>query len=422
MATCPIRRLVVALVATLVASSSLAAEGDAPVLVHPGARAPGTVRTIQEGIDLAKPGGRVLVMAGTYEEKLEIRKALTLEGVGGGHGLVVVSPPGQPDAAILVQTTEPVVIRRLTVSHAGVNGIRGLGSVDLTVEDVALTAYDTPLPPAVPRLVSVNNPVPAPAGSRARFAVRDSFLDGGITHERSLSPPFGQVFGISVSGDVDAVLERNVIRRTGGACVAVFLTTTFGGNANVDVVGNDLDECYPLGRVAAVVIGPQAAGAPSAPGQVTATGTVNVIGNRIANSAGSCLPGSAISWEAYGGRIEHNTISGFVQACATPSLRGPPVAIAVGAFRPHFPQVNPTVRFNDLEGNAHGAVRIGRGEASPVDLRCNWWGSEDGPSGAGPGTGDALVVQDGAAAPVVAPWATRPIAGTAGAPCTGGAD
>jgi hypothetical protein len=72
--------------------------------------------------------------------------------------------------------------------------------------------------------------------------------------------------------------------------------------------------------------------------------------------------------------------------------------------------VTPVVRFNDLHGNAHAGVRIAPNQRIPTDVSCNYWGSTKGPSGVGPGDGDAIVVEPGAPAPIFLPFARSPVA------------
>src|SRR5262249_62208293 len=137
---------------------------------------------------------------------------------------------------------------------------------------------------------------PNPSGEPARLTVPDSFLDGTIACLTSTSPPCGtesspiypEVYGIIVAGDVDAVLERNVIRRAGAACVLVLVRDDLAGETNVDILENDLDECHPRGRGGAIVVGLRAGNDPSSTRPLTATGQANILGNRILNSSGSC--------------------------------------------------------------------------------------------------------------------------------------
>src|SRR2546429_94783 len=126
--------------------------GRPSVLVNPNANDQGTAKTIQEGIDMVGEGGTVRVLPGTYAEAIVIDKGLTLESVEGESGSVVVEPPGAPTTAVAITTPAPVVIRGLTVHATGVNGIRGAGVVDVTVERVSVTAVNPP--PGVHRLVS----------------------------------------------------------------------------------------------------------------------------------------------------------------------------------------------------------------------------------------------------------------------------
>jgi len=72
------------------------------------------------------------------------------------------------------------------------------------------------------------------------------------------------------------------------------------------------------------------------------------------------------------------------------------------------------VRYNDIRGNAHAGFRIAADQRIPIDASCNYWGTERGPSGAGPGDGDAILVEPGAAPPVFLPFAKAPAALPAG--------
>lgn len=385
------------------------------VVVDPAGRGDST--TIQGGIDLVPPGGRVKVLPGTYPEALVIGKGLTLEGVARRRGAVLVAPSGTPTAAVQVTTSEQVTLRNLTVHSPGANGIGGQGTLDLTIERVNVLAINPSVPGNL--IVVVNN-----GGSgRATLVVVDSHVDGAITGPVS-SP---QVFGIRVGGDIDAWLVGNEIRRTGGACIVVSPRADLKGRTNADIVNNDLDECYPTGRVASIIVGPGFP-LPSPLPPITAEGTVNIIGNKIANTkipelchlpSAISRPTSAISYEYFGGRIERNQILGVVQSCAAPTVRNLPAAIWLGTLY-SFPAdksvvLQPVVvRHNDIVGNAQAGLRVAATQTSPVDATCNWWGSATGPSGAGPGSGDAVIVEGTAPTPRFTPFATRPVARTDG--------
>jgi len=388
------------------------------VLVNPNANDDGTAKTIQEGIDMVVEGGMVMVLPGTYNEAIVIDKGLTLEVIADGRGPVVIAPEGTPPSAVEVTTSNPVSIRDLVVRFSGPNGVRGVGIVDVTIERVSLIAVNPPL--GAGSVVLVQN-LANVTGGRARLVVRESFIDGGVSFKNGPTPPFAQMFGIRPTADVDAVIERNVIRRTGGACIHVVTRGDLGGETNADVVENDLDECYPLGRAAALLVGTAFGGTfvpPLNPINATATGVVNVVGNTIRNSGGSCLPTTGINYEQLSGRIEHNRVLSAVAACAFPSLRALPSGIFVGSIR-GLPATAAVVRFNDIVGNAHPGMLIARNQTAAIDATCNWWGAATGPTAnAWPtGRGDTLAIDGAAATPTFLPFATAPIAGTGATRC-----
>jgi hypothetical protein len=395
---------------------SVAFAGRPSVIVNPHFAGNGTAKTIQQGIGMVDPGGKVMVLPGTYKEAIVIDKALTLRAVGGESGEVIVAPPDAPAIAIQITTPDPVRIRGLTLHYSGFHGIRGEGIVDVTVEDVTVVAVNPPL--GVGTGVSVvNDPNPS-GGGRARLTVRDSFLDGGVSCTTSPSacstgtPPYPQTFTVSVRGDVDLAAERNVIRRSGGACIFVQPRNDLGGETNAEIRDNDLDECHPLGRAGAIFVAPAGMNNPSATRPLTATGTVNIVGNTIRNSSRSCMTSTAISYIVFGGRIERNRIEGVVQACASATNRARPAGVWLGSrlLPDLFPRVDVTVRFNDIVGNAHAGLGVAANMTPAVDASCNWWNDASGPSGQGPGSGDALVADSEAATPDFTPWAAEPIA------------
>jgi len=402
----------------LVPSFAKTAGEQQTVVVNPNAIGNGVAATIQEGIDRVAPGGKVLVLPGVYPEALVINKGLTLEGIADGSGPVVIAPEGTPPSAVEVTTSNPVSIRDLVVRFSGPNGVRGVGIVDVTIERVSLIAVNPPL--GAGSVVLVQN-LANVTGGRARLVVRESFIDGGVSFKTGPTPPFAQMFGIRPAADVDAVIERNVIRRTGGACIHVVTRGDLGGETNADVVENDLDECYPLGRAAALLVGTAFGGMfvpPLNPINATATGVVNVVGNTIRNSGGSCLPTTGINYEQLSGRIERNRVLSAVAGCAFPSLRALPSGIFVGSIR-GLPATAAVVRFNDIVGNAHPGLLIARNQTAAIDATCNWWGAASGPTAnAWPtGTGDTLAVEGAAATPTFLPFAMAPIAGTRATSC-----
>ena len=393
-------------------------EGRPTVLVNPKGEANGTATTIAEGIAMVARGGRVMVLPGTYAEVLVIDKGVTLEGIGGNSGDVIIDvadPAQRPPIAVHVVTADPVTIRNITVTVRGATGIFGDGAraaVNLTLEQVTVVAVSPPL--GAGNLVVVTNELPV-TGQRARFEMRESHVDGGVTEAMNLTPPFAQSFGIHPYGDVDAVIVGNTVRRTGGACIWAQIRNDLGGDTRAEIVDNDVDECYPIGRAAAILVGSGAAFAVTPTRPATATGIVNIVGNRIRNTTRSCYTGTGINFEYLGGLVERNSIVDVVQTCtpATGTLRNLPAAIWVGSTPARgFPAATPIVRYNDLQCNAYAALRVGPNQTTPIDATQNWWGSPTGPSSVGAATGrDALVVEAGAATPLYQPFAGAPVLG-----------
>ena len=399
--------------ALLVPSFAKAAGDQQTVVVNPNANGNGVAATIQEGIDRVAPGGKVLVRPGVYPEAIVIGKGVTLEGIADGSGPVIIATPGAPAAAIQISTGDAVTIRDITLHFSAANGIVANGIADVTIERVIAVAS----PLGAGSVIGLANDATV-SGGRARLVVRESFVDGGVPFKNSPTPTFPQIFGIRPVGDVDAVIEHNTVRRTGGACIHIATRADLGGETNAEVVGNDLDECYPLGRAAALLEGTAFGGRFTPPINATATGVVNIVGNTIRNSGGSCLPTTGINYEQLSGRIEHNRVLGVVAACAFPSLRALPAGIFVGSIR-GLPATAAVVRFNDIVGNAHPGFLIARNQTAAIDATCNWWGAATGPTAnAWPsGTGDTLAVEGAAAPPGFLPFATAPIAGTGATSC-----
>jgi hypothetical protein len=370
-----------------------------------------TAATIQEAIDSVgqNPNARILIPPGTYAETLRITKRVLIEGISPQRGAVVIAPRGTPESAVEIATTEPVTLSALEVRVPGRFGIRGIGSVNLTVRRSAIVAINPQAGEAM-TLLAVSNDSKARA-VRAKVAVQDSLLDGTVTTatRREARP---EVVPLALAGDVDGEIIGNTIRRSGLMCLHVGTREDFGGETNVNITGNTIDDCHPVRDAAAVMVGAPRVSKLTPDQRITATGQVNIVGNIIRNTSKDCL-NAAITFDVFGGRIEGNTIEEFVQPCAERTTRNAPAAIFIGLLRrnmPPVPPVVPTVRFNDIRGNAHAGLGIAPNQTIAIDASCNYWGSERGPSGIGTGDGDAIVVEPGGVPPVFMPFAKSPVA------------
>ena len=389
------------------------------VVVNPDAHGNGVTATIQEAIERVADGGQVLVKPGTYPEALVMSKGLTLRPIGDDAEPVVIAPPDRPDIAIQVATREPVVIQGVTLLFSGANGIRGDGVVNVTVERVTALAVSPLVLSQQQNVISFSNSA-LTSGGRAQVTLRNNVLNGGVAGDDAgpPSPPFAQVFGISLRGDVTAEVAGNSIRQMGGACIIVTTRDDLNGETNVDIVDNDLDECYPLQRAGSLLVQPRA----GVNGIVRATGVVNIVGNTIRNSRGSPLPTTGISQLFAPGRIERNRILGVVQPGAVGIATRNPAAIWIGTLSTTAlaPNIAPIVRLNDIEGNAYAGLRVGPNITTSITATCNWWGTADGPSiltATNPQVRDAIVIEAGAAVPSYVPFAAAPIASTTALQC-----
>jgi hypothetical protein len=333
---------------------------------------PEDVATIQEAVDGVTAGGVVRVRPGVYAEAVVINKGVTIERLT-ETGEVRIAPPTGATSAITITTAAPVTLRGLTVDHLGLEvgtyedygrvGIHGTGPANVTItESTILRANFGAL---------IENDA-AVSGQRARLVVRNSTFDGGEAPRMEI--------GVFAASDVDALIERNTVRRTTWSCLQV------QENANADVIENDVDMCGVSGGIRVWVYG----------------GTVNVIGNTVRNSQRSNSR-FGIFFGGGAGVIERNSVVDYVQPSADPSY-------GAGAIR--LREATVSVRFNDMSGNSHAGLR--NTTPGTVDATCNWWGAANGPSGAGGGSGDAVL---GAATFV--PFATAPIARTADSACSG---
>jgi len=384
------------------------------VVVNPNANGNGVTATIQEAIDRVGSGGQVLVKGGTYAEALMITKGLTIRPIGDDAEPVVIAPPDRPDVAIQIATSTPVVIQGVSLLFSGANGMRGEGAVNVTVDRVTALAVNPLVLSQQQNVISFSNNA-LTSGGRARLTLRDNVLNGGVAGDTAgpPRPPFAQIFGISMRGDITALVAGNTIRQMGGACIIVTTRDDLDGETNVDIVDNDLDECYPLQRAGSLLVQPRA----GVNGIVRATGVVNIVGNTIRNSRGSPLPTTAISQLFAPGRIERNRILGVVQPGAVGIATRNPAAIWIGSLSTTAvaPDIAPIVRFNDIEGNAYAGLRVGPNIKTSITATCNWWGTADGPSiltATNAQVRDAIVVEAGAALPSYVPFAAAPIATT----------
>jgi hypothetical protein len=413
---------------------ALGGVGRPSVLVNPNASANGTARTIQEGIDMVGDGGEVMVLPGTYNEKVTINKGVTLEGLADGSGPVVIEQvfarvptPGfkvatAESSAVLVTTSDPVEIRNVTVHHVWVRGLNAFAAPNLTLDGVSVLGEWDSLTVLSGNGVNVVSRAADNGGRRAQLVVRNSHIDV-------------DAIAIALGGDVDALIEHNVLggaiseRNTKGtrlACLRVNPTgtthTVSGANmqTNVDFRDNELIDCGVNNAVAVNIA------SDTGTSGTTATGQVNIVGNTIVfSSTQTKTPcnATAISYQYYSGRIENNSvISAVNSSCAMGTAPAAAIRVGNAPASPTVRAATVSVRFNDIVGNAFGGLRVRSNQPSALTATCNYWGGSaptvtTGLAVGAAGGGQDIVVETGAATPMSSPYATAPIAGTDATGC-----
>lgn len=331
-----------------------------PVAAHPGttyyvstagndASGSGTAgnpwRTIQYAIGQVSANDTIIVAAGSYKENVVIDKSLTLKGAQAGvdartrSGAETIIEPSEEEAGISIITTDGrvIVIDGLTVQN-GAHGIinsdyveAGLGvKADITVKNVRVLnpgEFGISLTFAVKTTVEYCYVENAEIAINAGAVLPAPPTVASLKNNEVVNSQFG------ITGYLkDSLIEGNLIRdfSNGGVGIsAQFLNTEIKNN--------------------------------------TVTGYVK---------------GTAMTFE----KSHHDRpISENVTVKAN-SFTGNQRGIYVWPDQTELKGI--TVNFNNIADNSLSGVRNEGGET--LDATRNWWGDASGPSGEGPGQGDAV--------------------------------
>ncbi len=334
------RLLSIAFVLALVVSLGLVT--TVPASAANTIRVPVDYPTIQAAINAASDGDTIIVAAGSYKENVVINKSLTLQGTRAGVDArnrsgaeTIINPGGGTGIKISTANRTPntcvVVIDGLTVQNVqhGITTPDPIMAAEITVKNV--------------RVLNSNN-----------YSI-------SLTFTLKATVEYCYVAGADVAinaGALDPFPPTVATFRNNEAVNAAFGIT---GYLKESLIEGNLIRDY--------------------------------------TKAGSGISGTLLNTH-----VRNNTVRGYTKGAgisfgghyARPLSQNVTVAhnnftqnnLGVYAFPSQTTISGITVNFNNIAGNSwHGVLNEG---GQTLDATKNWWGSASGPSGIGPGGGDAI--------------------------------
>ena len=335
--------------------------------------------TIQAAVNAASTGATINVDAGTYTESVTISKPLTIRGAKAGV-----------DARGRATTGESIV--------TGASGTAGIGySFYINASDVTLDGF------------TVQGETSKSTSNGAGIVIAPT-VSGTHILDNIVQNNVAGVYLANSSATDAALFQHNVFQNNnnagvnGGRGIYTDAGLTDGTLTNVTIDSNTFTNnrggSGTTGLEAAVAIESQTAGQ-----QTNITITNNTFTNNgksvlFFNTTGVILEGNTASgaadWYSGSFRFEGNNHNVTIEYNNIINNPGPGVAVDSSGT----PGDNSgfVVSFNNITGNGTnsaytsplGVVYNQTQYDGTFDARNNWWGNANGPSGDGPGTGNAV--------------------------------
>jgi parallel beta-helix repeat protein len=379
---------------TVFGSQPAAADGHCDVTVSPD-------ESIQSGVDAAADGDTVCLESGTYQEQVIINKDLRLVGDD-----AEIRAPADMDTFSIPEsgrTFRPIVFA-FGGSEAG-GEVTGTETVSVDISGFEIAGLQS-----------------VPAGhSFTGILLRNVDGDTEANIVRDMFSSSEETFGILVYGDSEVTIADNI--------VSEYSRGGIGANGDFGV------SPAPVASIRGNIVEPLAGPGSWAPNgiQICFGATGEIIANITeGHSHPSATPGGIVVAAASGVLVEGNSVEGndagiqvfgdfFFESDLPASgtvirgnkitMNGDGILILDGAESTEVinndiegngpfagvavldagtdlaPPADTHVNFNNIVGNdAFGVESNG----PLVDATCNWWGDSTGPSGDGPGDGDAV--------------------------------
>lgn len=366
---------------------------------------------LQEGLGAALPGQMVLVGEGTYAGHFALDKPLELIGIeapGGCSPSVIdgTQSGGSHLPALSLLSLSGAALSHLTIRNAGVGtpcGANAGDEVGLSLEDVSISSFsDLCLGSNGVSEIRLTGDSDGNRFARLTIdgALRDAFGQDACGHRSRegllISGSAACETGRSALAEGNALLDSTIEGVSRGVAIRLARATTIEGSRIVPATAPAWDGG---GFAAAVVIGPSEdttlvdldvdAGAATEGILVAgrrsgecATGMDHAQGIRLSDSRIAHAPAAGLRLVA--APADPGVPAGTTVRCTSFASNGKGIETDVSAAAGLAPN---EVEWSDFSGNGQGLVNT---DGAPFAAARNWWSSPDGPSGAGPGAGDAV--------------------------------